>query len=53
MKTSTAAVIAAIVAAVIIFSVVSGVRGLISSTQKSQAQAIAAIEGMKEKGGSK
>ncbi len=51
MKTITAAVMAAIVAAVIIFSVVTGVKGLISSAQKSQAQAIAAIDGSQEKGG--
>jgi len=48
MVTVVAAVVAA---AIIIFSVVAGVRGLISSAQKSQAQAIAAIDGQREKGG--
>ncbi len=51
MKAIAAAVIAAIVAAVIIFSVVAGAKGLISSAQKSRAQAIVAIEGQQEKGG--
>lgn len=53
MKTITAAVMAAIVAAVIIISVVTGIRGLISSAQKAQAQAIAAIDGTQIKGGAK
>ncbi|MBF0557269.1 MAG: hypothetical protein HQL08_00660 [Nitrospirae bacterium] len=53
MKTIMAAVIAAIAAAVIILSVVSGVKGLISDAQKAQAQAqaIAAIDGQQAKGG--
>jgi hypothetical protein len=52
MSRSMVTVIAAVVvAAVIIFSAVTGVRGLINSAQKSQAQAIAAIDGQREKGG--
>ena len=51
MKTITAAVIAAIAAAVIILSVVSGVKGLISDAQKAQDQSIAAIDGQQAKGG--
>ena len=42
---------AVVVAAIIIFSVLAGVRGLISSAQKSQAKAIAAIYRPQEKGG--
>ena len=52
MSRSMVTVLAAVaVAAVIIFSVVTGVRELISSSQKSQAQAITAIDGPQEKGG--
>ena len=52
MSRSIVTVIAAVAAAaVIIFSLVAGVRGLISSEQKSQAQAIAAIDGTQVKGG--
>lgn len=45
VKTVTSAVLAALAAAVIIFSVVSGVKGLITSVQQLQAYAIAPIHG--------
>jgi len=52
MSRSILTVIAVVAAAVvIIFSVVTGVRGLISSAQKSQSEAIAAINGQQIKGG--
>ena len=52
MSRSMVSVIAAVVvAAVIIFSVVTGVKGLISFAQKSQSRAIAAIDEQQEKGG--
>jgi len=52
MSRSTVTVITVVVAsAVIIFSVLTGVRGIINSAQKAQAQAIAAIDGPCQKGG--
>ncbi|HXW67969.1 MAG TPA: hypothetical protein VEJ88_00040 [Dissulfurispiraceae bacterium] len=52
MSRTTVTVIAVVVAsAVIIFSVLTGVRGIINSAQKAQAQAIAAIDGPCQKGG--
>jgi len=44
-------VVVVVAAAVVIFSVVAGVGGLISSSQKAQAEAIAGIDGAREKGG--
>ena len=47
MKSITAAVMAAIIAAAIIFSIVRSAREMIVSAQKAQAQAIATIDGQR------
>ncbi len=51
MKTIAAAVTAAIIAAAIIFSIVGSTKEMIASSRKAQAQAIAGIDGAREKGG--